>query len=255
MKKVLVDLTVKEVLQLNDSCVLLNMVSEQPLPQVRPGQFAELRIDGTPSVMLRRPISVHSFSPEKNEIGFLVQLVGDGTRWLGALKKGDKVNTLLPLGNGFTLPQSKDANLLLVGGGVGSAPLYYLAEELKRMGCEFTILIGARSAKDLYRRDAYEALGRVEYTTEDGTLGEKGYVTNHSVLQEKFTQIYTCGPKPMMLSVAKYARENGVPCEVSLENKMACGLGACLCCVEDTKEGHKCVCTDGPVFSIDELKW
>ena len=255
MKKVLVDLTVKEVQQLNDSCVLLNMVSEQPLPQVRPGQFAELRIDGTPSVMLRRPISVHSFSPEKNEIGFLVQLVGDGTRWLGALKEGDKVNTLLPLGNGFTLPQSKDSNLLLVGGGVGSAPLYYLAEELKRMGYEFTILIGARSAKDLYRRDAYEALGRVEYTTEDGTLGEKGYVTNHSVLKENFTHIYTCGPKPMMLSVAKYARENGISCEVSLENKMACGLGACLCCVEDTKEGHKCVCTDGPVFSIDELKW
>lgn len=256
MKKVLVDLTVKEVEQLNATCVLLVMTADQPLPPALPGQFAELRVDDTPTVMLRRPISIHSFSPEKNEIGFLVQLVGDGTRRLGGLKVGDKVNTLLPLGNGFTLPcESKGAKLLLVGGGVGSAPLYYLAEELKRRGCNFTILIGARSAKDLYRRDAYEALGRVEYTTEDGTLGQKGYVTNHTVLGEKFTQIYTCGPKPMMLSVAKYARENGVPCEVSLENKMACGLGACLCCVEDTKEGHKCVCTDGPVFSIDELKW
>ncbi|MBR3611753.1 MAG: dihydroorotate dehydrogenase electron transfer subunit [Bacteroidaceae bacterium] len=255
MKKVLVDLTIREVEQLNATCVLLLMTAENPLPAVLPGQFAELRIDGTPTVMLRRPISIHSFSPEKNEIGFLVQLVGDGTRWLGNLKAGDKVNTLLPLGNGFTLPTDKNANLLLVGGGVGSAPLYYLAEELKRGGYNFTLLIGARSAKDLYRRDAYEALGRVEYTTEDGTLGQKGYVTNHTVLGEKFTQIYTCGPKPMMLSVAKYARENNIPCEVSLENKMACGLGACLCCVEDTKEGHKCVCTDGPVFSIDELKW
>jgi dihydroorotate dehydrogenase electron transfer subunit len=144
---------------------------------------------------------------------------------------------------------------LLVGGGVGSAPLYYLAEELKRGGHEFTILIGARSAKDLYLREAYEALGRVEYTTEDGSLGEKGYVTNHSLLAEKYDCIYTCGPKPMMMAVARYAREKGIACEVSLENKMACGLGACLCCVEDTKEGHKCVCTDGPVFSIDELKW
>lgn len=255
MKKVLVDLTIKEVQHVNSNCVLLVMHSETPLPMTLPGQFAELRVDNTPSVVLRRPISVHSFDAEKNEIGFLVQVVGDGTRWLASLKEGDKVNTLMPLGNGFTMPEKSGERYLLVGGGVGSAPLYYLAQELKNKGCDFALLIGARSAKDLYRRDAYEALGRVEYTTEDGSLGEKGYVTNHSMLAEKFDRIYTCGPKPMMLAVAKYARENGIECEVSLENKMACGLGACLCCVEDTKEGHKCVCTDGPVFSIDELKW
>ena len=255
MKKVLVDLTIKEVQHVNANCVLLVMCSETPLPETLPGQFAELRVDNTPSVVLRRPISVHSFDAQKNEIGFLVQVVGDGTRWLASLKVGDKVNTLMPLGNGFTMPTEAGGRYLLVGGGVGSAPLYYLAEQLKKNGNDFVILIGARSEKDLYRRDAYEALGRVEYTTEDGSLGEKGYVTNHSVLAEKFDRIYTCGPKPMMLAVAKYARENGIACEVSLENKMACGLGACLCCVEDTKEGHKCVCTDGPVFSIDELKW
>ena len=255
MKKVLVDLTIKEVQHVNANCVLLVMRSETPLPATFPGQFAELRVDNTPSVVLRRPISVHSFDAEKNEIGFLVQVVGDGTRWLASLKVGDKVNTLMPLGNGFTMPAEAGGRYLLVGGGVGSAPLYYLAEQLKKNGNDFVILIGARSEKDLYRRDAYEALGRVEYTTEDGSLGEKGYVTNHSILAEKFDRIYTCGPKPMMLAVAKYARENGMACEVSLENKMACGLGACLCCVEDTKEGHKCVCTDGPVFSIDELKW
>ncbi len=255
MKKVLVDLTVKEVQHVNANCVLLVMHSDEPLPETLPGQFAELRVDNTPTVVLRRPISVHSFDAEKNEVGFLVQVVGDGTRWLASLKEGDKINTLMPLGNGFTLPEERGERCLLVGGGVGSAPLYYLAQELKERDCDFALLIGARSAKDLYRRDAYEALGRVEYTTEDGSLGEKGYVTNHSMLSEKFDKIYTCGPKPMMLAVAKYARENGIACEVSLENKMACGLGACLCCVEDTKEGHKCVCTDGPVFSIDELKW
>lgn len=255
MKKVLVDLTIKEVQHVNANCVLLVMGCDKPLPDTRPGQFAELRIDGTPTVMLRRPISVHSFDAAKNEVGFLVQLVGDGTRWLGSLKVGDKVNTLMPLGNGFALPEGAGKRYLLVGGGVGSAPLYYLAQELKVRGCDFVILIGARSAKDLYLREAYEALGRVEYTTEDATLGEKGYVTNHSVLGENFDHIYTCGPKPMMLSVARYAREKGIGCDVSLENRMACGLGACLCCVEDTKEGHKCVCTDGPVFSIDELKW
>lgn len=255
MKKVITDLILKEVERLNANCVMLKMRSETPMPVVRPGQFAELRIDDTPGVMLRRPISIHGFDADKNEMDFLVQLVGKGTRWLGNLHPGDIVNTLFPLGNGFTMPTDKNAKLLLVGGGVGCAPLYHLATELKKGGYDFTILIGARSADDLYRRKAYEALGRVEYTTEDGSLGEKGYVTNHSLLNEKFTQIYTCGPKPMMLAVAAYARKNSIPCEVSLENKMACGLGACLCCVEDTKEGHKCVCTDGPVFSIDELKW
>ncbi len=255
MKKHLLDLTIKEVQKLNDTCVLLVMTDSTPLPECRPGQFAELRIDETPAVLLRRPISIHSFDASKNEVGFLVQVVGDGTRWLASLATGDKVNVLLPLGNGFTRPDDEKAKLLLVGGGVGCAPLYALAQELKSKGCDFTILIGARSAKDLYRRNDYEALGRVEYTTEDGSLGEKGYVTNHSLLKEKFDYIYTCGPKPMMMAVAKYAKEHNIACEASLENKMACGLGACLCCVEDTTSGHRCVCTDGPVFSIEELKW
>ena len=93
-------------------------------------------------------------------------------------------------------------------------------------------------------------------TTENGAVGEQGYVTQHSVLKsEQFDQVYTCGPKPMMVAVARWAKGAGVACEVSLENKMACGVGACLCCVEDTKEGHVCVCSEGPVFSIDKLSW
>ena len=255
MKKYLADLTVKYVQQVNSTCVLLVMTDEKPLPECKPGQFAELRIDDTQGIILRRPISIHFVDVEKNEIGFLVQVVGEGTKKLAAVKEGDKVNTLLPLGNGFGIDGDKSKKLLLVGGGVGSAPLYYLGAELKKAGYDFTFLIGARKKEDLYMRDEFEALGRVEYTTEDASLGEKGYVTNHSVLNEKFDKIYTCGPKPMMVAVAAYAKQNGIACEVSLENKMACGLGACLCCVEDTKEGHRCVCTEGPVFSIDELKW
>jgi dihydroorotate dehydrogenase electron transfer subunit len=93
-------------------------------------------------------------------------------------------------------------------------------------------------------------------TTEDGSEGEKGFVTNHSIWDsEHFDQISVCGPKPMMMAVAKMARERNTPCEVSLENMMACGLGACLCCVEDTNEGNVCVCKEGPVFDIDRLKW
>jgi dihydroorotate dehydrogenase electron transfer subunit len=255
MKKYLSDLTVKQVQWVNSTCVLLIMTDEKPLPECKPGQFAELRIDDTQGIILRRPISIHSFDAVRNEIGFLVQVVGEGTKKLASVKEGDKVNTLFPLGNGFSADADKNKRYLLVGGGVGSAPLYYLGQELKRAGCDFTFLIGARKKEDLYRRAEFEAVGRVEYTTEDASLGEKGFVTNHSVLNEKFDKIFTCGPKPMMMAVAKYAKEHGIACEVSLENKMACGLGACLCCVEDTKEGHRCVCTDGPVFSIDELKW
>lgn len=255
MKKFLSDLTVKYVQQVNATCVLLVMTDDKPLPACKPGQFAELRIDDTQGIILRRPISIHYIDVEKNEIGFLVQVVGEGTAKLAAVKEGDKVNTLFPLGNGFGIDGVEGKKLLLVGGGVGSAPLYHLGAELKKMGGDVTFLIGARKKEDLYRRAEFEAVSRVEYTTEDGSLGEKGFVTNHSVLNEKFDKIYTCGPKPMMMAVAGYAKQNDIACEVSLENKMACGLGACLCCVEDTKEGHRCVCTEGPVFSIDELKW
>ena len=164
---------------------------------------------------------------------------------------------MLPLGNGYTLPQNPGAiKPLLVGGGVGTAPMLMLGSELSKMGCKPTFLLGARSSKDLLQLDEFAKYGDVYTTTEDGSHGEKGYVTQHSVLNAvKFDQIYTCGPKPMMMAVAKYAKANDVNCEVTLENKMACGVGACLCCVENTQEGHLCVCKEGPVFNINKLLW
>ncbi len=124
------------------------------------------------------------------------------------------------------------------------------------MGAQPTFLLGARTATDLLEMELFESTGRVLVTTEDGTAGEKGFVTNHSVLQnEKFDMISTCGPKPMMMAVARYAREKTINCEVSLENLMACGIGACLCCVEKTVEGNLCACKEGPVFNIKKLLW
>ncbi|MGN0310188.1 MAG: dihydroorotate dehydrogenase electron transfer subunit, partial [Bacteroides sp.] len=118
------------------------------------------------------------------------------------------------------------------------------------------ILIGARSAGDLMQLDLLSQYGEVYVTTEDGSQGEKGYLTQHSLLQKQsFDRIYSCGPKPMMMAVARYAKAQGVDCEVSLENKMACGIGACLCCVENTNEGNLCVCKEGPVFNIEKLLW
>ena len=119
----------------------------------------------------------------------------------------------------------------------------------------WTFLLGGRSKADLLERELFEKFGRVCVTTEDGSLGEQGFVTNHSVLNERFDHIYTCGPTPMMKAVARYANDKGISCEASLENLMACGLGACLCCVEKTTEGNLCVCKEGPVFDVKRLLW
>ena len=222
-----------------------------------PGQFAEIRIDGSNTTFLRRPISINYVDKTTNEVWFLVQLVGGGTRKLATVKQGDIVNVVMPLGNGFTMPRNvTKVKPLLVGGGVGTAPMLMLGAELVKMGCTPAFLLGARSSKDLLQLENFEKLGEVYTTTEDGSMGEKGYVTQHSVLHtDRFDMIYTCGPKPMMVSVAKYAKAHGIECEVSLENRMACGVGACLCCVENTDEGHLCVCKEGPVFNIKKLLW
>ncbi len=256
MKKYILDLTVNSVEALSDKHVLIKLTDDKPLPEMLPGQFVEVRVDNTPSTFLRRPISINNVDYDHNELWLLVAAVGDGTRQLQKLQKGDRLNCVLPLGNSFTMPTDSTHKVLLVGGGVGVAPLLYFGKRIKAMGGEPTFLLGARSAKDVLERELFEQVGRVFITTEDGSEGEKGFVTNHSVLaQEHFDRISTCGPKPMMMAVARYAFKNDIECEVSLENKMACGVGACLCCVEKTVEGNKCVCKEGPVMNIKKLTW
>lgn len=256
MKKIL-DLTLRSTERISDRHVLMKLTHDKSLPEMLPGQFVEVRIDQTPTVFLRRPISICFVDRTANELWLLVATIGDGTRWLGSLQPGDTVNCVLPLGNGFEKPSGKTAGskLLLIGGGVGVAPLLYMGAMLKDQDREVTFLLGGRSAKDVLLLDEFKKYGRVCVTTEDGTLGEKGFVTNHSVLSDDFDKIYTCGPTPMMKAVARYANEKGIDCEASLENMMACGLGACLCCVEKTTEGNLCVCKEGPVFNIKRLLW
>ena len=252
----MLDLIVKENIKLQSNYVLLKMGLSSKLPPILPGQFAELKIEGSPSTYLRRPISINFVDRQHNEVWFLVQLVGDGTKQLAKVKPGDTVNVLLPLGNSFTFPNSFSEQLLLIGGGVGVAPLLYLGAQLFEQGYCPTFLLGARSGKDLLQQELFSKYGQVYITTEDGSCGERGYVTQHSILNKKhFDRIYTCGPKPMMQAVAQYAKRNNINCEVSLENTMACGIGACLCCVENTVEGHVCVCKEGPVFNINKLLW
>ena len=256
MKKYILDLEVASIEHLNKKNVLLKLSSSAPLPDILPGQFVDVRVDDSPSTFLRRPISVNFVDRATNRLWLLVATVGDGTRRLAHLRVGDTLNCVLPLGNSFTMPTLPEQKILLVGGGVGVAPLLYFGKLIRDFGAEPTFLLGARSAEDLLELDEFRKYGRVFMTTEDGTCGEQGFVTNHSILQtESFDQISTCGPKPMMMAVARFAHANGIACEVSLENKMACGVGACLCCVEKTTEGNVCVCKEGPVLNIKKLLW
>lgn len=254
-KKLLSDWIVTENIRLNPSYFLLRLHSDQTLPEMHPGQFVQVRIDNSPTTFLRRPISIHYADPLKKEIGLLIQIAGEGTRQLAQLKSGDLLNIIVPLGNHFTEPDEKD-KVLLIGGGVGIAPLLFFGKKLREKGLNPTFLLGARTCNDLLRLDEFCLCGEVNTTTEDGSHGEKGFVTHHSILEPgNYDRIYTCGPKPMMMAVAQYARRKGIFCEVSLENTMACGIGACLCCVEKTSRGNVCVCTEGPVFNINQLTW
>ena len=187
----------------------------------------------------------------------LIQVRGEGTKKLGQLHENDSINMIYPLGKAFSIPETE--NVLLIGGGVGIAPLMFLSQHLNSIGMKPDLLIGARSSEDLFEMDLFHQQCRNVYiTTEDGSEGEKGLVTDHSFLSQAppaFSKIYCCGPDPMMHAVAKVADKLGVECEVSLENYMACGFGVCLCCITPTIYGNLRSCVEGPVFNTKILKW
>jgi dihydroorotate dehydrogenase electron transfer subunit len=239
----------------NFDIFILKLLSDSKLPEMRPGQFVQVKVEGSPETFLRRPLSVHDVNYKANSIELLVQIAGKGTERLSLLRKGEKINIIYPLGNSFSLP-SPGMKTILIGGGCGIAPLLFLGKYLKSNGYSPDILLGFRNSKRIIEYEEYQKLGRVFLTTEDGSKGEKGFVTDHPVLNsEVYNKVYCCGPEPMMKSVAGYCRKKKIPCEVSLENLMGCGIGACLCCVVDTVRGNLCSCTDGPVFNVNDLKW
>lgn len=257
MKKTVQNLTVVSNHRLNKDHTLIELRSEISLDGIVPGQFANILVDKSHTVFLRRPFSIHQIDYKCNTISFLIKEIGEGTRCLSSGMPGETWNVIFPLGKGFTIPENH-SKVLLVGGGCGVAPLMFLASVLHEKGHQVEILIGAKNKEDLVRLPDYAKYGVVHTTTEDGTMGTKGFVTNHALFGElitTFDQIFTCGPEPMMKAVAKIASINKISCEVSLENTMACGYGVCLCCVTETTDGHRCVCTDGPVFDIKKLKW
>ena len=255
MKKFLIDFKIVKNERLSDSYSLfvLEPINGE-LPEMQPGQFVQVEVPNSKSTYLRRPISINYVDYANNQLWLLVRKAGEGTSSLMKLAESDVVNLMLPLGNGFTIFPGE--TMLLIGGGVGVAPLLYLGKKAKEAGANVKFLLGARTENDLLKLEQFEAVGDVFVSTENGGKGEKGFVTQHSVLNSgSFSRIACCGPMPMMKAVAKIAKDKSIECEVSLENVMACGLGACLCCVEDTVEGNVCVCKEGPVFNIKRLKW
>ncbi len=255
--KTIVDLRISEKIVPSDNYVIYKCESPEKLPNMFPGQFATIRVDNNKDVFLRRPFSIHDFNEKENTVSFLIKKLGRGSNSLSKLQVGDILNTMLPLGNNFHYNPEFNKKPLLIGGGVGIAPIYFLAKEMHKNNMEFDTLIGGKCCTDILLSDLFTDICKFHCTTEDGSKGTKGFVTHHNIFNTitNYDSIYCCGPEPMMKSIAKVAKENNIFCEVSLENKMACGIGVCLCCVTETKHGNKCVCTTGPVFNINELKW
>jgi dihydroorotate dehydrogenase electron transfer subunit len=254
MKKYMHDFRVQQNRRLSSNYFVLNLECPEPLPGILPGQFAELLIDHSPATYLRRPFSIYDVDYKSNTLSMLIKSVGKGTEELYKLEPGTKLNVIYPLGNSFSLPEGE--RVLLIGGGVGIAPMLFLSKYLHSRGKKVDVLIGGRTAGDIIEPELYRPYAEVFIATDDGSLGDKGMVTQHPVMTRfilDYSRIYACGPDPMMKAVATLAYEKEIPCEVSLENLMACGIGACLCCIVETYEGNKTTCVEGPVFDSRKL--
>jgi dihydroorotate dehydrogenase electron transfer subunit len=221
--------------------------------QARPGQFVMVRCGQGIEYQLRRPLSIHQ--REGDKISLLFNVVGRGTRWLSERRGNQKIDLLGALGNGYSIyPDVK--NLLLVAGGIGIAPLVFMANEAISKGKRVTLLMGGATAGQLYPSRLLPAGVRLVTATEDGSAGEKGMITN---LLPGFTgeadQIFACGPLPMYKTMAGMAGLKDKPAQISLEMRMGCGLGICYGCTVKTRNGLRQTCKDGPIFELDEILW
>ena len=246
--------------QLAHSIFLLKVKASAIMNSANPGQFCMLEVkdNNSSDPLLRRPLSIYKTRPE-GQISFLYKEVGKGTRLLSKRRPGETIRVLGPLGQGFRLINERPC--MLVGGGLGIAPLLLLAERINQAG-KLIILIGAENASGIPTIEDFSRLTQYFHVvTEDGGLGQMGMVTDllAQTLQEitDIAQIYTCGPWPMMKAVYHMAYKRNIPCQVSLEATMACGIGLCLGCAvpKSDKQGFLHVCKEGPVFDADQVNW
>ena len=210
-----------------------------------PGQFVNIQLTGK---FLRRPISVCDYDGETLTIVYKV--VGKGTEQMASMTAGETLDILTGLGNGYDLAPAGDRPVLL-GGGVGVPPLYHLAKRLLALGKEVTMVLGFNTASEIFYEKEFQALGcKVFVTTVDGSYGKKGFVTD--ALPENYTYFYTCGPEPMLKAVYRTTNTSG---QMSFEQRMGCGFGACMGCSCKTLTGNKRICKEGPVMRKEEILW
>ena len=209
------------------------------------GQFVNIQLDG---MYLRRPISVCDY--DENTLTIVYKVVGKGTEAMAAMKAGTKLDILTGLGNGYDLTLAGDKPVLL-GGGVGVPPMYNLAKKLREQGKEVKVILGFNVKSEIFYEEEFKALGcDVTVTTVDGSYGVKGFVTD--ALPEEYTYFYTCGPEPMLKAVYRASKTSG---QMSFEERMGCGFGACMGCSCKTLTGYKRICKDGPVMKKEEILW
>lgn len=234
----------------------LTVAAPEIAAQAKPGQFVNIRCGD--ALTLRRPISICDVTGDMLRLVFEVR--GDGTRWLAGRTPGDALDLLGPLGNGvFPLEAPDGAPVLLVGGGIGAPPMLYAARNLNRA---HAVLGFQTAAKAILFEDFCDACELVQLTTDDGSLGAGGTVLGPIKLlleQHTYAKILACGPRPMLAALAELARERGIPLFVSMEERMGCGVGACLVCACKTRRGgnerYDHVCADGPVFNALDVVW
>lgn len=209
------------------------------------GQFVNIQLDG---MFLRRPISVCDY--DENTLTIIYKVVGEGTEAMSAMKAGTRLDLLTGLGNGYDLTLAGDRPVLL-GGGVGVPPMYNLAKKLRQAGKSVSVILGFNTAAEIFYEEAFRALGcQVTVTTVDGSYGVKGFVTD--ALPENYSYFYTCGPEPMLKAVYRATNTSG---QMSFEERMGCGFGACMGCSCKTITGYKRICKDGPVMKKEEILW
>ena len=247
---------------LSPDAFLLHFECETLFRSFLPGQFTMVRIPDRSDLLLRRPYSFCDARPDKRSFSLLVKVAGKGTKALTEVPIGGRVGCLGPLGSAFRMPD-EGRKPIVVAGGVGIAPFVAFCRALAQRERAATVLLGGRSARDLYLRSDFEALGMdVRTSTEDGTHGHRGLVTDllAKVLEkDEPMALYSCGPTPMLLRVAAMAKDRGIPHQVSLERRMGCGMGCCLGCVvyARTESGAEYLrsCTEGPVFDAERVVW
>jgi dihydroorotate dehydrogenase electron transfer subunit len=245
-----------------DDYILLRLDAPAVAAEAQPGQFLMVRVGDTLDPLLRRPISLHAREGGALELFF--QVAGRGTALLAEKREGETLDILGPLGRGFDLgADCRGRRAVLVGGGRGIAPLFYLGRELRAKGADVKVLYGGKTLKDLPIRDRFAADGlAIACATDDGSFGRAGFVTG--LLEDEIAHrvpdvLFVCGPDPMMRAAAGIAAARRIPAQISLESIMGCGFGACWGCVKRIARGdggrwHK-ICEDGPVFPAEEILW